>query len=127
MRSSRQPLQPSTPSASSAPLAPLQVTGPTPLPLLNHRVHSNRPKRANTLPAVKDDGGAGATELGDATQFLTRSGAAKLLAVSPNTVTRWAQEGRLPSLLTLGGHHRFDREQLEQVRQVLYRAGGRAD
>jgi excisionase family DNA binding protein len=59
--------------------------------------------------------------------FLTRSETAKLLAVSPNTVSRWAQEGRLPSLLTLGGHHRFDREQIEQLRQSLYRAGGRTD
>src|SRR3972149_3882348 len=116
MSSSRPPLQPSTPSDSSASVAPLRVTGPYLTRLLNHRVHSFRPKRPSTLPAVKDDGGAGTTEPGGATEFLTRSEAAKLLAASPNPVPRWAREGRLPSLLTLGGHHRFDREQIEQLR-----------
>jgi excisionase family DNA binding protein len=56
-----------------------------------------------------------------ATQYLTRSDVAKLLGVSPNTVTRWAREGRLPCLVTLGGHHRFDREQVEQLRKGLTR------
>ena len=50
-----------------------------------------------------------------------------MLGVSPNTVTRWAREGRLPCQVTLGGHHRFDRELVEQLRKSLYRAGGRAD
>jgi excisionase family DNA binding protein len=62
-----------------------------------------------------------------ATQFLTRSEVAKLLGVSPNTVTRWAREGRLPCQVTLGGHHRFDRELVEQLRKSLYRAGSRLD
>ncbi len=37
------------------------------------------------------------------TQFLTRSEVARLLGVSPNTVTRWVREGRLACLVTLGG------------------------
>ncbi len=61
------------------------------------------------------------------TQFLTRSEVSKLLGVSPNTVTRWAREGRLPCQVTLGGHHRFDRELVEQLRKSLYRAGTRLD
>jgi excisionase family DNA binding protein len=61
------------------------------------------------------------------TEFLTRSEVSKLLGVSPNTVTRWAREGRLPSQVTLGGHHRFDRELVEKLRKSLYRAGGRTD
>jgi excisionase family DNA binding protein len=32
---------------------------------------------------------------------------AELLHVSPKTVSRWAQEGRLPCLRTLGGHRRY--------------------
>jgi len=59
------------------------------------------------------------------TEFLTRSEVSKLLGVSPNTVTRWAREGRLPCQVTLGGHHRFDRELVEQLRKSLYRAGTR--
>jgi excisionase family DNA binding protein len=61
------------------------------------------------------------------TQFLTRSDVSKLLGVSPNTVTRWAREGRLPCQVTLGGHHRFERELVEQLRKSLYRAGGQTD
>ena len=57
--------------------------------------------------------------------FLARSEVSRLLGVSPNTVTRWAREGRLPCQVTLGGHHRFDREFVEQLRKSLYRAGGR--
>jgi excisionase family DNA binding protein len=61
------------------------------------------------------------------TEFFTRSEVSKLLGVSPNTVTRWAREGRLPCQVTLGGHHRFDRELVEQLRKSLYRAGTRLD
>ena len=62
----------------------------------------------------------------DTTQgLLTRSEVARLLGVSPNTVTRWAREGRLPSQVTLGGHHRFDRTVVEQVKRNSFR-GGRA-
>lgn len=57
------------------------------------------------------------------TSFLARSEVSKLLGVSPNTVTRWAREGRLPCQVTLGGHHRFDSELVEQLRKSLYRAG----
>lgn len=57
------------------------------------------------------------------TDFLTRSDVSKLLGVSPNTVTRWAREGRLPCQVTLGGHHRFERELVEQLRKSLYREG----
>lgn len=45
------------------------------------------------------------------------------MGVSPNTVTRWAREGRLPSQVTLGGHHRFDRDEVEELRKSLYRFG----
>ena len=61
------------------------------------------------------------------TDFLTRSDVSKMLGVSPNTVTRWAREGRLPCQVTLGGHHRFDRDLVEQLRKSLYRAGGQFD
>jgi excisionase family DNA binding protein len=53
---------------------------------------------------------------------LTRSDVSKLLGVSPNTVTRWAREGRLSSQVTLGGHHRFDRDLVEELRKSLWRA-----
>ena len=39
--------------------------------------------------------------------FLTPGQAARILGVSPKTVNRWANEGRLPCAVTLGGHRRF--------------------
>lgn len=54
-------------------------------------------------------------------EFLTRSQVSRLLGVSPNTVTRWAREGRLPCQVTLGGHHRFERAVVEQLRRDLTR------
>ncbi len=79
---------------------------------------------SSSMPsAIEDTVWVGWSE-GATTQFLARSAVSKLLGVSPNTVTRWAREGRLPSQLTLGGHHRFNREFIEQLRMRLYRAGG---
>ena len=40
-------------------------------------------------------------------RYLRTSQVAELLHVSPKTVSRWAQEGRLPYLRTLGGHRRY--------------------
>ena len=59
----------------------------------------------------------------EADRYLTRSQVARMLGVSPNTVTRWAREGRLPSLLTLGGHHRFDRTTIERIAREASRSG----
>lgn len=45
-----------------------------------------------------------------------------MLGVSPNTVTRWAREGRLPCHVTLGGHHRFERVVIEELWHDLSRS-----
>jgi excisionase family DNA binding protein len=79
----------------------------------------------STFVPVKDKSGVATEPAGSS--FLTRSEVSRLLGVSPNTVTRWAREGRLPCQVTLGGHHRFDRELVEQLRKSLYRAGGRTN
>jgi excisionase family DNA binding protein len=60
-------------------------------------------------------------------RFLARSEVSKLLGVSPNTVTRWAREGRLACQVTLGGHHRFERDLVEKLLKSLCRAGKRLD
>ena len=39
--------------------------------------------------------------------YLRVAEAAKLLHVSPKTLDRWAREGRVPYIVTLGGHRRF--------------------
>jgi excisionase family DNA binding protein len=37
------------------------------------------------------------------------------LHVSPRTVARWAKDGRLPYRRTLGGHRRYDPQQIEAL------------
>ena len=59
------------------------------------------------------------TDPGPGDEYLTRADVARLLGVSPNTVSRWAREGRLTCQLTLGGHRRFDSRQIEQLRSRL--------
>ncbi len=39
--------------------------------------------------------------------LLTPGEVAALFRVDPKTVTRWAQDGKLSSVRTLGGHRRF--------------------
>ncbi|WP_375001484.1 BldC family transcriptional regulator [Aeromicrobium sp. CTD01-1L150] len=40
-------------------------------------------------------------------EFLTPAEVARLFAVDPGTVSRWANSGKLPFVRTLGGHRRF--------------------
>jgi excisionase family DNA binding protein len=49
---------------------------------------------------------------GRSTNDLSREQVANLFRVCPSTITRWAREGRLPYRLTLGGHHRFLRDEI---------------
>lgn len=48
-------------------------------------------------------------------QYLLPSEAAEMLHVSPKTLTRWANEGRVPCIVTLGGHRRFIRSDIDAV------------
>jgi excisionase family DNA binding protein len=50
-------------------------------------------------------------------RLLRRGEVAEILGVSPNTVSRWAREGRLPSVMTLGGHRRFAPEVVDDLAQ----------
>ncbi len=58
-------------------------------------------------------------ELAAAGDFLTRADVAVMLGVSPNTVARWARQGRLPCQMTLGGHRRFERRTIEDIRRRM--------
>ena len=43
----------------------------------------------------------------DAEPLLTPAEVAALFRVDPKTVTRWAKQGKLTSIRTLGGHRRY--------------------
>jgi excisionase family DNA binding protein len=43
----------------------------------------------------------------DAERLLTPAEVAAMFRVDPKTVTRWARDGRLTSVRTLGGHRRY--------------------
>lgn len=63
--------------------------------------------------------GAGAEQAGRGAEYLSPSQTAELLHVSPKTVTRWATQGRLPAIVTLGGHRRFRRSDVEAIRALM--------
>jgi excisionase family DNA binding protein len=56
--------------------------------------------------------------------YLTPSQAARILHVSPKTVDRWADQGRIPCVVTLGGHRRFSREAILAVAEQMAAKGG---
>ncbi|HLU98344.1 MAG TPA: helix-turn-helix domain-containing protein [Thermobifida alba] len=50
------------------------------------------------------------------TPLLSASAAADLLGVSPTTIARWANSGKLAYMRTPAGHRRFSLEVIEQLR-----------
>ena len=46
---------------------------------------------------------------------LALGAASRLLGVDPDTLRRWADEGRVPAFTTPGGHRRFERKALERL------------
>jgi excisionase family DNA binding protein len=53
--------------------------------------------------------------------FLLPGEAAQLLHVTPKTLARWASRNRIPSVLTVGGHHRFRRKDVEALARQMHR------
>ena len=53
----------------------------------------------------------------DGERLLTRAEVAEIFQVSPSTVTRWAQAGKLPVAKTLGGHRRYEAKTIRALAQ----------
>lgn len=47
--------------------------------------------------------------------YLRTAEVARLLHVSPKTISRWAKEEKLPFVRTLGGHRRFPAERIREL------------
>lgn len=48
-------------------------------------------------------------------EYLRVADVAAAFHVSPRTIARWADEGRLPHVVTLGGHRRFPKKAIEAL------------
>src|SRR5215204_542774 len=86
---------------------PGSTSGPAPLPESAPRkgcavAAQPSPKAATTYPS-----------------YLHTAEVADLLHVSPKTVSRWAKEGRLPFLKTLGGHRRYPEAKIRDLATEL--------
>ena len=55
----------------------------------------------------------------DLPPYLRAAEVADILHVSPKTVSRWAKEGKLPFLKTLGGHRRYPAAEIRQLADEL--------
>ena len=55
----------------------------------------------------------------DRSSYLLTAEVADILHVSPKTVSRWAKEGKLPFLRTLGGHRRYPAAEIRQLVEEL--------
>jgi excisionase family DNA binding protein len=53
--------------------------------------------------------------------YLTAGEVARRLHVSPKTVNRWAKGGLINSLVTLGGHRRFHRDDVDAAYRAMER------
>ena len=55
----------------------------------------------------------------DPPSYLHTAEVADILHVSPKTVSRWAKEGKLPFMKTLGGHRRYPAAKIRALAEEL--------
>jgi excisionase family DNA binding protein len=73
-----------------------------------------RVKRTSSTASAQDPQRAAPRD-----SYLLPGEVAEILAVSPKTVSRWAQAGKLPCCRTLGGHRRFPESEIRELRDSL--------
>lgn len=55
------------------------------------------------------------TDANDDETLMKRTEVASLFGVDPKTVTRWAQDGLLTCVKTLGGHRRYKQSEVQAL------------
>jgi excisionase family DNA binding protein len=91
------------------------VAGRTPGPLRIRSSLPGPPHERGCAVAAQRSGKAAP----DLPRYLHTAEVADLLHVSPKTVSRWAKEGQLPFLKTLGGHRRYPAAEIRQLAEEL--------
>ena len=71
--------------------------------------------RKGCAVAARPSGKAATT----APSYLRAAEVADILHVSPKTVSRWAKEGKLPFMKTLGGHRRYPEAEIRKLAEEL--------
>lgn len=66
-------------------------------------------------------GPATASTSGETGRWVSLGPASRLLGIDPDTLRRWADQGRVPAWTTPGGHRRFDRSALERLASSRHR------
>jgi excisionase family DNA binding protein len=70
-------------------------------------------------------GPATASATGETDRWMSLGPASRLLGIDPDTLRRWADQGRVPAWTTPGGHRRFDRSALERLASSRHRPARR--
>ena len=100
---------------------------PTGLPTVSPtvRLARRRPIKAAQRPrGVKMPAPATASTTDRDGRWLSLGPASRLLGIDPDTLRRWADQGRVASWTTPGGHRRFDRSALERLLAGRRSTGG---
>ncbi len=57
-------------------------------------------------------------------EYVSPGEGAEILRISPKTLSRWADLGWISCAVTLGGHRRFPRDEIEAIEAELARSNG---
>jgi excisionase family DNA binding protein len=80
----------------------------------DRRNRTDRPKEAQVSTST-----TARKQRVEAPSYLRTAEVADILHVSPKTVSRWAKEGKLPFLKTLGGHRRYPEAEVRELANGL--------
>ena len=103
-------------TAASSLAAPFLLRGRTTTRSNSGPAQHPGPPHERGCPVAAQRSGKAAPDL---PPYLRAAEVADILHVSPKTVSRWAKEGKLPFLKTLGGHRRYPAAEIRQLADEL--------